>query len=100
MSIANTGPTVPPEQIQRLFQPFQRLDGARTRHNSGHGLGLSIVQAIANAHDAELTADARPAGGLSIEVSFPPVAGVGARVAFAPGWARRARRSDAAAGGS
>jgi signal transduction histidine kinase len=45
--IANTGPTIPPEEIRRLFQPFQRLDGARTRHNKGHGLGLSIVQAIA-----------------------------------------------------
>ncbi len=75
VSIANTGPTVPPEQIQRLFQPFQRLGGARTRHNSGHGLGLSIVQAIANAHRAELSARARPEGGLTIEVSFPPATG-------------------------
>ncbi len=99
VSVANTGPAVPPEQIERLFQPFQRLAG-RTRHDGGHGLGLSIVQAVANAHDAEVTADARPAGGLSIEVSFPAVAGGGARVTFAPAWARRAGRSDAAAGGS
>ena len=62
VSITNTGPTIPPEQIQRLFQPFQRLGGARTRHNGGHGLGLSIVQAIANAHGAELSARARPRG--------------------------------------
>jgi signal transduction histidine kinase len=75
LTIANTGPTIPPEEIQRLFQPFQRLGGARTRHNSGHGLGLSIVQAIANAHQAELNARARPEGGLTIEVSFPPATG-------------------------
>ena len=75
VSIANTGPTIPPEEIQRLFQPFQRLGGARTRHNNGHGLGLSIVQAIANAHHAELGARARPEGGLTIEVSFPPATG-------------------------
>ena len=62
LSIANTGPTIPPEEIQRLFQPFQRLGGARTRHNNGHGLGLSIVQAIATAHRAELSARARPRG--------------------------------------
>ena len=99
VSVANTGPAVPPEQIERLFQPFQRLAG-RTRHDGGHGLGLSIVQAVANAHGAEVTADARRAGGLSVEVSFPAVAGGGARVTFAPAWARRARRSDAAAGGS
>jgi signal transduction histidine kinase len=98
VSVANTGPAVPPEQLERLFQPFQRLAG-RTRHDGGHGLGLSIVQAIANAHDAEVTAHVRAEGGLSIEVSFSAVSGGGARVTFAPAWARRARRSDAAAGG-
>jgi signal transduction histidine kinase len=75
LAITNTGPTIPTEQIHRLFQPFQRLDGARTQHNSGHGLGLSIVQAIATAHRAELTARARPEGGLIIEVSFPSTGG-------------------------
>jgi signal transduction histidine kinase len=77
VSIANTGQTVPPDQIQRLFQPFQRLVDARIRHNNGHGLGLSIVQAIANAHRAELTARPRPDGGLTIELSFPPATGAG-----------------------
>jgi signal transduction histidine kinase len=84
-SVANTGPPVPPEQIERLFQPFQRLVDARTQHNNGHGLGLSIVQAIADAHRAELTAHPRPEGGLAIELSFPPAAG-----------ARRSRRRLAA----
>jgi signal transduction histidine kinase len=84
VSIANTGPAIPPEEIQRLFQPFQRLGGARTRHNSGHGLGLSIVQAIANAHHAKLSAHARPDGGLTIDVSFPPVIGAGPGVTPAP----------------
>jgi signal transduction histidine kinase len=74
VSIVNTGPTVPPEEIQCLFQPFQRVGGARTRHDNGHGLGLSIVQAIASAHRAELTARAREEGGLIFEVSFPPAA--------------------------
>lgn len=75
ISITNTGPAVPPEQIQRLFQPFERLNGARTQHTGGYGLGLSIVQAIATAHRAELITCARPHGGLTIEVSFPPVSG-------------------------
>ena len=75
ITIANTGPTIPPEEIQRLFQPFQRLGGARTSHTSGHGLGLSIVQVIAHAHHAEINACARPEGGLTIEVSFPPATG-------------------------
>jgi len=84
VSVANTGPSVPPEQIARLFEPFQRLGGARTHHNSGHGLGLSIVQAIADAHRAALSAHARPEGGLTIEVSFPPAAGAGSSATFAP----------------
>jgi signal transduction histidine kinase len=72
LAITNTGPTIPPEQIERLFQPFQRLGGARTQHNSGQGLGLSIVQAISTAHRAELTTRTRLQGGLTIEISFPP----------------------------
>jgi len=71
LTVENTGPTIRPEEIQRLFEPFQRLSGARTQHNHGHGLGLSIVQAIAKAHRAQLSARPRPEGGLSIEVSFP-----------------------------
>jgi len=77
VSVANTGPNVPPEEIERLFQPFQRLGAARTQHTNGHGLGLSIVQAIANAHHAELSARARPDGGLMVDVSFPPATGAG-----------------------
>ena len=83
VSIANTGPTVPPAHIERLFQPFQRLDGARTHHDGGHGLGLSIVRAIADAHHAELSARPRPQGGLTIDVSFPPAPGAGSGVTFA-----------------
>jgi signal transduction histidine kinase len=71
LTVTNTGPAIPPNEIQRLFEPFQRLNGARTQHNHGHGLGLSIVQAIATAHDATMTTQAQPDGGLAIEVSFP-----------------------------
>ena len=70
LEVANTGPAVPPETVARLFQPFLRLDGRRVQHDSGHGLGLSIVDAIAAAHGAEVTARAQHGGGLSIEVSF------------------------------
>jgi signal transduction histidine kinase len=80
LSISNTGQTIPPEQIQRLFQPFERLGGARSRHDSGHGLGLSIVQAIVGAHRAELSARPLPEGGLSIDLSFPSTSGAGSRV--------------------
>ena len=71
LTVANTGPAIPPETVGRLFQPFLRLDGRRVHHDDGHGLGLSIVRAIAAAHGAEITARARRGGGLSIEVTFP-----------------------------
>ncbi|GII82384.1 hypothetical protein Ssi03_03740 [Sphaerisporangium siamense] len=67
LTVTNSGPVVPGDQIQRLFHPFQRL--APDRHG-GHGLGLAIVDAVARAHHATLTAGARPQGGLSITVRF------------------------------
>jgi signal transduction histidine kinase len=73
LTVANTGPVVPPHAIEQLFQPFQRLDTARTGRGEGLGLGLSIVQAIATAHDATVTTSARPDGGLTITVTFPAV---------------------------
>ncbi len=72
LSVFSTGPTIPPDQVDRLFQPFQR--GAprdRTRSRNGLGLGLSIVAAIAEAHGAWLQAHALPGGGLGIRVGFP-----------------------------
>ena len=71
LSVTNTGPLIPPAEVDRLFQPFQRLDPRRANHKNGHGLGLSIVRAIATAHDATITAQPLPDGGLSLSVSFP-----------------------------
>jgi signal transduction histidine kinase len=71
LAVANSGPTIPPEEVPRLLQPFQRLHGTRTNHTSGNGLGLAIVVAIATAHRAALTAQPRPGGGLIVEVTFP-----------------------------
>jgi signal transduction histidine kinase len=74
LSVTNTGPLIAPAEVDRLFQPFQRLDRRRATGKDGHGLGLSIVRAIAIAHDATITACPMPDGGLSVRVSFPPPA--------------------------
>jgi len=71
VSVANSGAVIPPSEVERLFQPFQRLVRDRTDHSDGLGLGLSIVQAIATAHQAVIGSRAQPRGGLDIEVSFP-----------------------------
>jgi signal transduction histidine kinase len=74
LRVSNTGPVVPPGEVERLFEPFQRLGGQRLggeRLAGGHGLGLAIVRAVATAHGATVTADPRPDGGLTVEVRFP-----------------------------
>jgi signal transduction histidine kinase len=74
LSVANTGPVIPPEKVDLLFQPFGRLEDRVGR--DGLGLGLSIVTAIAAAHEADLRARPLPGGGLEVEVHFPrPPAG-------------------------
>ncbi|RSM61675.1 two-component sensor histidine kinase [Actinoplanes sp. ATCC 53533] len=66
--VTNTGPVVPPDEVDRLFEPFLRL--RRVADDGHHGLGLSIVRAIAVAHGAALTAHAHPEGGLTVEIRF------------------------------
>jgi signal transduction histidine kinase len=66
LAIANTGPLIPTRELPRLFQPFQRLGSPA----GGVGLGLAIVRAIADAHEARITAHARTGGGLAIQVAF------------------------------
>ncbi|MFF4418679.1 sensor histidine kinase [Streptosporangium sp. NPDC001559] len=70
LTVTNSGPVIPGDQIQRLFQPFQRPAPDRHGHHDGHGLGLAIVNAVAQAHRATLATSARPEGGLSITVWF------------------------------
>ena len=71
LSVGNSGSIVPAAEIERLFQPFQRLGHDRTTSGDGHGLGLAIVEAIAQAHGANITAHPRSSGGLDIAVNFP-----------------------------
>jgi signal transduction histidine kinase len=71
LAVANTGPKIPAAELERIFEPFQRLDAARTADGQGLGLGLSIVKAIADAHNAVITTESPPDGGLRIQVAFP-----------------------------
>ncbi len=71
LSVTNDGPAIAEQDVERLRAPFERLGAARTGQGDRHGLGLSIVQAIAAAHEAQLEIRARPEGGLAVEVRFP-----------------------------
>lgn len=61
--VANTGPPVPAGEVDRLLGPFQPLAQDRVGHRSGLGLGLSIVAAIASAHEAALDVGPGESGG-------------------------------------
>jgi signal transduction histidine kinase len=71
LTVTNTGPVVAPEDVERLFEPFRRLGYERASAGEHHGLGLSIVRAVATAHGATVAAQPEPRGGLTIIVSFP-----------------------------
>jgi signal transduction histidine kinase len=71
LRVSNGGTPVAPEQVDRLFEPFQRLAPDRVGTGRGHGLGLSIVKAVALAHRGSVRAEALDAGGLSVTVSLP-----------------------------
>ena len=73
LSIANSGAVIAPAELERLQRPFLRLAGERVTRDGGHGLGLSIVQAIAAAHGASLVVKPKPGGGLDAEVRFSDV---------------------------
>ncbi|WP_274919587.1 sensor histidine kinase [Streptomyces sp. WZ-12] len=70
LTVANTGPVIPADVVPRLFEPFHRLAERRKATGEGAGLGLSIVANIAQAHQAHVTAEANPDGGLTITIHF------------------------------
>jgi signal transduction histidine kinase len=69
LTVANTGPLVDPDDVGRIFQPFERLSD-RTSHD-GSGLGLAIVASIAAIHGGTATAGPREDGGLAVTVQLP-----------------------------
>jgi signal transduction histidine kinase len=100
LTVRNTGPVIQSQEVAGLFEPFRQAGPERIRSTAGHGLGLAIVRAIADAHQAALTATSRPQGGLDIQLTFPPRQTPANRVvpaATAP--AREARIRGVRAGG-
>jgi signal transduction histidine kinase len=69
LALSNSGPVVPEDAVERILRPFQRLAAPRT-HGGNSGLGLAIVQAIAESHEAELRVVPNPTGGLTVTVAF------------------------------
>ena len=71
LEVANSGGVIAPDRVAALVEPFQRLDGRARNGDTGLGLGLTIVKAVADAHDATLASDAQPSGGLRVLFRLP-----------------------------
>ena len=67
--VEDSGPGIPQDQIDSVFEPFRRLDHARGR--SGSGLGLTIARQVVEAHDGTITLINRREGGLRVTVTIP-----------------------------
>jgi two-component system sensor histidine kinase CpxA len=69
--VLDSGPGVPDEELQKIFEPFYRLDDARNRQTGGAGLGLSIADRAVRLHGGQLRASNRKEGGLQVEIRIP-----------------------------
>ena len=70
IQVCDGGPGVPPDQQERIFEPFYRLPGASEREG-GVGLGLALVKSIATRHGGNVTCRNRPEGGACFEIRLP-----------------------------
>jgi len=68
--IEDRGPGVPPDQRERIFEPFYRMPG-HAEHAGGVGLGLSLVAQIAQRHGGEVRCEAREGGGSRFVIALP-----------------------------
>ena len=69
--VRDSGPGIPAQELERVFEPFYRLESSRNRDSGGTGLGLSIARDIAQAHGGSLTLSNPPGGGLEAALLLP-----------------------------
>jgi signal transduction histidine kinase len=81
VTVADEGPGIPEAMLERVFEPFRRLEDSRSRDTGGIGLGLTIARTIARGHGGDVTLRNRPEGGLEATLVLP----VEGRVADAAG---------------
>jgi two-component system sensor histidine kinase CpxA len=71
IEVRDHGPGVPESELQDIFRPFYRVDGARERQSGGAGVGLAISDRAIRLHNGHLRAYNAPGGGLIMEVEIP-----------------------------
>jgi two-component system sensor histidine kinase CpxA len=71
LRVSDSGPGVPVDALEKLFEPFYRLDDARGRLTGGVGLGLAITERAVRFHGGKVRALNRAQGGLTVEIRLP-----------------------------
>lgn len=71
ISLRDEGCGVPPDQLDKIFERFYRVDKARARATGGSGLGLAIARTIVSLHGGEIHAENAAEGGLRVVVELP-----------------------------
>jgi two-component system sensor histidine kinase CpxA len=71
LEISDHGPGIPEEEIRSIFQPFYRVDPARSAETGGFGVGLAIAERAVKLHDGEMRAFNRAGGGTTVRMNFP-----------------------------
>ena len=71
LSVADSGPGVPPDQLEHIFDRFYRGDEGRSRDRGGSGLGLAIARAIVEAHGGRIWAESSPGEGATFRIELP-----------------------------
>lgn len=71
ISILDEGPGLPPDQFEKVFEPFYRVEGSRNRDTGGTGLGLAIAKNVIELHGGRITLCNRAEGGLEVRLTLP-----------------------------
>ena len=74
LSILDEGPGLPPEQLEKVFEPFYRVEGSRNRDTGGTGLGLAIAKNVVELHGGRIELRNRAKGGLEAMLTLPRAA--------------------------
>ena len=69
--VEDEGPGIPEDELERVFEPFVRLEASRSRDTGGSGLGLAISRSIVRAHGGDIRLENRAGGGLRATVALP-----------------------------
>jgi signal transduction histidine kinase len=71
VAVDDDGPGIPPDDRERVFERFTRLDDSRARHQGGSGLGLAVVRSIVARHHGRIDVEDSPLGGARFVVELP-----------------------------